>query len=108
VQSLGGDIWRMIAQESTPSLAWRPPSLEHVLRDARLRDFKPELEQLAVDAAPPDRVLDTYLPDQRSEVGLDLRFPPQVGATSGASSRVFGFEPALRLEWRGQDGQYEK
>ena len=27
----GGDIWGMIAQEGTPSLAWRPASLDHVL-----------------------------------------------------------------------------
>ena len=40
----------MIAQEGAPSLAWRPTPLDHVLGDARLRDLKPELEQLAVDA----------------------------------------------------------
>ena len=74
----GGDIWSMIAQESAPSLAWRPPSLDHVLGDARLRDLKPELEQLAVDARrPPKRVLNTHLPDQRTEVGLDLRSSSQ-------------------------------
>jgi hypothetical protein len=64
----GGDIWGMIAQESAPSLAWRPASLDQVLGDARLCDFKPELEQLAVDARRPlKRVLDTHPPDQRTE-----------------------------------------
>jgi hypothetical protein len=38
------------AQESTPSLAGRPPPSDHVLGDARLRDLKPELEQFAVNA----------------------------------------------------------
>jgi hypothetical protein len=74
----GGDIWGMIAQESAPSLAWRPVSLHHVLGDARLRELKPELEQFSVDARrPPERVLDAHLSDQRSEVGLDLRSSSQ-------------------------------
>jgi hypothetical protein len=30
----GGDIWGMIAQEGSPSLAWRPPPFDHVLGDA--------------------------------------------------------------------------
>jgi hypothetical protein len=40
----------MVTQEGSPSLARRRPSFDHVLGDARLRDFKPELEQFAVDA----------------------------------------------------------
>src|SRR5665213_3894180 len=74
----GGDIWGMIAQESAPSLAWRPASLDHVLSDARLRDLNAELEQFAVDAwRSPERVLDTHLPDQRSGFSLYLRSPSQ-------------------------------
>jgi hypothetical protein len=46
----GGNIWGMIAQDGEPSLAGWPPSFDHVLDDARLRDLKPELEQFAVDA----------------------------------------------------------
>jgi hypothetical protein len=39
-----------------------------------LRDFKPELEQFAVDARrSPKRILDAHPPDQRTEVRLDLR-----------------------------------
>jgi hypothetical protein len=38
----------MITQEG--SLIGRPPSFDRVLGDARLRDFKPELEQFAVDS----------------------------------------------------------
>jgi len=72
----GGDIWGMIAQESAPSLAWRPASFDHVLGDARLCDLKPELEQFAVDARrAPKRVFDAHLPDQCTEVRLDLRPP---------------------------------
>jgi hypothetical protein len=39
-----------VTQEGSPSLAWRPVSLDHVLGDARLSDLKPELAQFAVDA----------------------------------------------------------
>ena len=46
----GGNVRRVVAQEGSPSLAGRPPSFDHVLGDARLRDLKPELEQFAVDA----------------------------------------------------------
>src|SRR5665647_652565 len=74
----GGDIWGMIAQESAPSLAWRPASLDNVLSDARLRDLNAELEQFTVDAwRSPERVLDTHLPDQRSGFSLYLRSPSQ-------------------------------
>jgi hypothetical protein len=45
----GGNLWRVVTQEGSPSLAWRPASLDHVLGDARLRDLNPELEQFAVD-----------------------------------------------------------
>ena len=48
-----GDVWRVVTQEGAPSLAWRPPSLDHVFGDARLHDLKPELEQFAVDARCP-------------------------------------------------------
>src|SRR4029077_19279322 len=37
----GGNLWRVVTQEGSPSLAWRPASLDHVLGDARLRDLKP-------------------------------------------------------------------
>jgi hypothetical protein len=58
-----------------------PQGLDHVLGDARLRDFKPELEQFAVDAwRAPKRIFDAHPPDQRSAVALP------VGATSNASS----------------------
>ena len=73
-----GNVRRVVAQKGTPSLAWRPASLDHVLGDARLRDLKPELEQLAVDARrSPKRVLNAHPPDQDAEVRLDLRPPSQ-------------------------------
>src|SRR5882672_2568920 len=37
----GGNVWSMITQEGSPSLAGWPPSFNHVLRDARLRDTSP-------------------------------------------------------------------
>ena len=41
-------------------------------------DLKPELQQLAVDARrSPKRVLDTHLPDQRTDFSLYLRSPSQ-------------------------------
>jgi hypothetical protein len=74
----GGDIWGMIAQESAPFLAGRSTPLDNVLGDARLRDLNPKLEQLAVDARrPPKRVLDTHLPDQRTDYSHYLRSPSQ-------------------------------
>src|ERR1700726_1783829 len=38
----GGNVWRVVMQEGSPSLAGRPPPFDQVLGDARLRDFKPE------------------------------------------------------------------
>ena len=44
------NLWRVIVQEGAPALAWWPAPLVHVFGHARLRDFKAELEQLAVNA----------------------------------------------------------
>src|SRR5712675_1107273 len=74
----GGDILSMITQEGAPSLAWRPASLDHVFGDTRLRDLKPELEQLTVNARrSPKRILDAHSPDQRAQLRFDLRSPSQ-------------------------------
>jgi hypothetical protein len=73
----GGDIWGVITQEGTPSLAWRSTTLDHILGHRRLSDLKAELEQFAVDArCAPKRVLDAHPPDQRPQVRVDLRRPP--------------------------------
>src|SRR5713226_7158755 len=70
----GGDVRRVVAQEGAPSLARRSRSLDHVLGDARLRDFKVKLEQLAVNARrAPKRILDAHPPDQRPQVRVDRR-----------------------------------
>src|SRR6478736_84622 len=62
----------------SPSLAGRPPSFDHVLGDARLRDLKPELEQLPVNARrAPKRIFDAHPPDQRAQLRFDLRSPSQ-------------------------------
>src|ERR1700686_1023582 len=74
----GGKIRRVVTQEGSPSLAGWPPPFDHVLGDARLRDFKPELEQFAVDAwRAPQRIFDAHPPDQRAQLRVDLRSPSQ-------------------------------
>jgi hypothetical protein len=68
----------VVMQEGLPSLAGRPPSFDHVLGDARLRDLKPELEQFAVNARrAPKRIFDAHPPDQRAQLRVDLRSPSQ-------------------------------
>jgi hypothetical protein len=60
----GGNVWRVVIQEGSPSLAGRPPPFDQVLGDARLRDFKPEFEQFAVDAwRAPKRIFNAYRGD---------------------------------------------
>src|SRR6266700_7882353 len=72
----GGNVWRVVMQEGSPSLAGWPPSFDHVLGDARLRDLKPELEQFAVDAwRAPTRIFDAHPPDQYPQLRVDLRSP---------------------------------
>jgi hypothetical protein len=74
----GGNVWRVVMQECSPSLAGRPPPIDHVLGDARLRDLKPELEQFAVNAwRAPKRIFDAHPPDQRAQLRVDLRSPSQ-------------------------------
>ena len=86
-------------------------AINHALGDARLRDVKPEFEEFAVDARrAPKRVLDAHLPNQRTQICINLRSAcPWMLQNDQLMSerRVLGFQPALRLEWRGQGGQYE-
>jgi hypothetical protein len=87
----GGNVRRVVTQEGPPSLAGRLPSLDRVLGDARLRDFKPELEQFTVDAwRAPKRIFDAHPPDQYAQLRVDLRspspstrFPTPVAAKAG-------------------------
>src|ERR1700730_5183503 len=84
----GGNVWRVVMQEGSPSMAWRTASLDHVFGDTRLRDLKPELEQLTVNAwCTPKRILHAHYPDQHAQLRLDLwppspstRFPTPVAA----------------------------
>src|SRR5258708_3060275 len=72
----GGNVRCVVTQEGPPSLAGRRPSFDHVLGDARLRDFKPELEQFAVDAwRAPKRIFDAHPADQYAQLRVDLRSP---------------------------------
>src|SRR5258707_13168131 len=78
-------------QEGPPSVAGRPPPFDHVLRDARLRDLKPELEQFAVNAwRAPKGIFDAHPPDQRAQLRFDrrsrsplARLPMPVGEKTG-------------------------
>src|SRR5260370_25899241 len=85
----GGNVRRVVTQEGSPSLAGWPPSFDHVLGDARLRDLKPELEQFAVDAwRAPKRIFDAHPPDQYAQLRVDLRsqwarLPTPVAAKAG-------------------------
>jgi len=79
-------------QEGPPSLAGRPPSFDHVLGDARLRDLKPELEQFTVDTwRAPERVFDAHPPDQYAQLRVDRRSPSLWARypTSVAAKAVF-------------------
>jgi hypothetical protein len=67
----------MVTQKTAPSLAWGPTPLGHVFGDTRLRDLKPELEQLAMDARrTSQRIFDAHQPDQYAQLRFDLRPPP--------------------------------
>src|SRR5262245_21698638 len=77
----GRNLRRVVAQKRAPSLTWRSTALNHMPGNARLRDFKAELEQFAVDARrSPQRVFDAHLPDQGAQFRADLRPPsPRTG-----------------------------
>src|SRR5260221_10037026 len=47
---LSPDVRCVVTQEGGPALGRRSTSLDHVLRDAGLRDLEAELEQLAMNA----------------------------------------------------------
>src|SRR5258706_8671701 len=72
----GGNGGRVVTQEGSPSVAGWPPSFDHVLGDARLRDLNRELEQFAVDAwRARKRIFDAHPPDQYAQLRGDLRSP---------------------------------
>jgi hypothetical protein len=86
----GGNVRRVVMQKSAPSLAWRPTSLDHVFGDARLRDFKPELEQFAVDAwRTPKRILDIHPPDQCAQLRVwSCGRPPRVYTSNAVGAKA--------------------
>jgi hypothetical protein len=67
-----------------------------------LSQFKPELEQFAVDARrTPKQILPAHLPDQRAQFRLDRQSALPVRATSNANSgesRPDSNVPAFRVE----------
>jgi hypothetical protein len=50
-QIQGSNVRRVVSQKGFPPLTGRSTTLDHVLGDARLRDLKPDLEQLTVHAS---------------------------------------------------------
>src|SRR6266404_4178413 len=109
----------MVTQEGAPSLGGRPGSLDHVLRDAGLSDFKAEFEQLAMDTrGAPQWIVSAHPSDQRAQVRVDLRSTSirELDATIHhplqhnqlmSECRVLCLKSALRLERRGEQGQEE-
>src|SRR5664280_704171 len=72
----GSNVRRVVPQKGAPSLTWRSTPLDHVLGDARLRDFKPELEQFAVNTrCAPKWILDAHPSDQCTEICFNQRPP---------------------------------
>src|SRR3981189_1967387 len=71
-----GNVRSVVSQKGFPPLTGRPASLDHVFGDTRLRDLKPELEQLTVDARrSPKRIVHAHPPDQYAQFRVDL-WPP--------------------------------
>src|SRR5438093_10379136 len=91
----------MVTQEGAPSLGGRPESLDHVLRDTGLSDFKAEFEQLAMDTGgAPQWIVNAHPPDQRAQVRVDLRsaskgagFPPPISSEAGPVPAHQGLRP---------------
>src|SRR5258708_14254693 len=77
----GSNVRSVVSQKGFPPLTGRSTTLDHVLGDARLRDLKPDLEQLTLKARrPPKQILRAHLPDHRAEFCLAPRAPsPRVG-----------------------------
>src|SRR6267378_3774561 len=72
----------MVTQEGAPSLGGRPGSLDHVLRDTGLSDFKAEFEQLAMDTGgAPQWIVSAHPSDQRAQVRVDLRSRPSLSSS---------------------------
>src|SRR5205809_3144568 len=91
----------MVTQEGAPSLGGRPGSLDHVLRDTGLSDFKAEFEQLAMDmGGAPQWIVNAHPPDQRAQVRVDLRSaskgagsPPPISPEAGSVPAHQGLRP---------------
>src|SRR4029453_7562061 len=91
----------MVTQEGAPSLGGRPGSLDHVLRDTGLSDFKAEFEQLAMDTGgAPQWIVSAHPSDQRAQVRVDLRstskgagFPLPISPEAGPVPAHKGLRP---------------
>src|SRR5437660_1772445 len=88
----GGDVRRVIAQECPPGLRWRSSVSHHVLRDRRLGDLEPKLQQFAMNSrSAPQWVLLAHPPDEIAQLTIDSgpawpssRFPAPVSPKSAS------------------------
>src|SRR5262245_11940343 len=83
---------RMIAQECLPGLRRRSAASDHVLRDCRLGDLEPKLQQFAMNSrSAPQWILLAHPPNESAQLALDSgpswtssRFPAPVSSKSGS------------------------
>src|SRR5436190_19607585 len=68
----------LVLEDRWSPLGRRSTCLDHVLRDAGLRDLEAELEQLTMDARrAPQRIVNAHPTDQRAQVCVDLLSTPR-------------------------------
>jgi hypothetical protein len=101
----GGNVRRVVPQKGAPPLTWWSMPLDHVLGNARLRDFKPELEQFAVDTRrSPKRILHAHPPDQRTQVRINRRSPsPWARFPTPVATKAGPMPPHERLRLNDRD-----
>jgi len=64
----------MLLRDLVRLIVYGPASFDHVLGDARLRDFKPEFEQFPVDAwRAPKQIFDAHPPNQSAQLRVDRK-----------------------------------
>src|ERR1035437_5621718 len=95
----GSNVRRVVPQKGAPSLTWRSTPLDHVLGDARLRDFKPELEQFTVNTrCAPKWILDAHPSDQCTEISFNQRPPsPRARLPTPVTAKAGMMPPHERL-----------
>ena len=92
------DVRRGIAQKCAPALARRTTSPDHVFGDARLRNFKSELEHLAMDARrAPKGIFEAHSPYERTQFRVNLRAPSATRLPTPVATRARPLPAKQRL-----------